>query len=155
MMDLVQDARWNHSGKIHYPMVDSTRGSLMGSRIWLRMPTAYGPDGVEHPMPKYDIEQDATIVYSGDCAYVVVDSTDQLSDLVGNPDVRVLDSHEIRLVKEELPFPVPDSPGKAADKSTVGLGDILAWFLNKLGFVECEGCSRRKAILNRVVVWRR
>ena len=127
------------------------------TRTWVEMPVVQAAGGGHPDRPKYSPQITSLLVYRGSKVYVGLPNARAARDVVKNSDVRLLTDTEAHAFEQSLPF--PPSPGGfargAAEGWPVGLGDLVAWVAHRLGIAECSGCRKRRALLNRVVIWGR
>ena len=129
----------------------------MSTMTWIEMPVVRAT-GVGHSdRPKYPPQISSLLVYRGSKVYAGLPNARAARDVVKNSDVRLLTDTEARAFEASLPF--APSAGRfargAAEGWPVGLGDLVSWVAHRLGIAECSGCRKRRALLNRVVLWGR
>lgn len=123
------------------------------------MPVVGGETPDNPPRPKQEIVGDATLVYRGRHVYVSFKDENNALAVAKQPETRRLTPNEVRKLEDSLPFPLLSLASRQdsdpARAKPVGLGDVVAWLMRKVGIEECESCGKRKSWLNRFVIWPR
>jgi hypothetical protein len=127
------------------------------TRTWIEMPVVQATGAGHADRPKYPPQISSLLVYRGSKVYVRLPNVRAARDVVKNPDVRLLTDIEARAFEESLPFAPSSGRFTRGDTDAwrFGLGDLVSWVAHRVGIAECSGCRKRRALLNRVVIWRR
>ena len=120
----------------------------MVSLTWVRMPTV--GSGSASVRPKYPLEGETVVVFRGSVAYVAVDKKLE-NALKRHADVHVLRPSEMGDL--QATFPTVRTSSAEHGARTVRLGDLVQDVTTKIGLRPCEACRKRKALLDRVIVW--
>lgn len=129
---------------------------------WASMPLVHDDEMDEQTYsvrPKYRVDTNF-VIHQGDHAYFPLNGDHETKGLLEQPDVQVLTDGEVAALKEELPVPLPtphirNGPLTDSGRRRVGLGDVIAAVLHKMGFTECAGCRKRRRWLNKIPIRRR
>lgn len=130
---------------------------------WASMPLVDDNDSAissYRARPKYHTDT-GIVIHEGDNAYFPVSSNLDNQELLEQPDVHMLTDIEVKELEERLAYPLPSIGNEKSayignKAKRVGLGDLIAMGLHKLGIAECTGCRKRRRWLNKIPVrWQR
>ena len=130
----------------------------MATREWIVVPAMSSGDTADPRPVQFAMDGEAFLVHHEGMIYAAVADRTVADMLAGRDDCRRLSEAEARAFESGLPFAIPEllfsdelSPPVS---ERIGLGNVVAAVTRWLGIATCEACSRRRRILNRIVVWR-
>jgi hypothetical protein len=117
-------------------------------QAWLEMPADYDAP-TSAGRARHPTKGSPLIIYRDSKAYVLCRDEDCQRELIRYHDVRLLTDAEARTFEDGLPIPL--RPSRSGGE--VGLGDLVHRLTTMARIAECTACSKRRSVLNKVVVW--